>query len=132
MPDRPALLSALLIVGTIASGLLLRLTHVGLPFALVKYGGSFLWAAMIYWIVSALRPHWSIATSAWTAATVSTAVELFKLVHLPMLDAFRLTLPGALFLGRVFALWDLLAYAAAIALAALADRALRRDQPPMT
>lgn len=126
MPGRPLALSLLLVVGTIAAGLMLRLTHVGLPFAVVKYGGSMLWALMIYWIVSSFRPHWQVTTSALAAMIAATTVELFKLVHAPWLDAFRLTLPGALLLGRVFALWDLAAYAVAIAIGALADRAVRR------
>ena len=125
MPGRPPALSALLISGTIAAGLALRLTHIGLPFVVVKYGGSILWALMIYWIVSSLFPRWPIGRSALVAAGVATTVELFKLVHTPSLDAFRLTLPGALLLGRVFALWDLVAYAAAIVAGALLDRAIR-------
>lgn len=114
MSGRPPALSALLISGTIAAGLALRLTHVGVPFLIVKYGGSMLWALMIYWIASALFPRWPIGRSALASASIATAVELFKLVHAPWLDAFRLTLPGALLLGRVSALWDLLAYAVAI------------------
>lgn len=125
MPGRSFPLSALLIFGTIAAGLALRLIHVGLPFLVVKYGGSLLWALMIYWIVSMLRPAWPIPTSAWASLAVATAVELFKLVQTPALDAFRHTLPGMLLLGRVFALWDLVAYAIAIGLGALADRAIR-------
>jgi hypothetical protein len=125
MAARPQIVSAVLIGGTIAAGLALRLTHAGLPFVIVKYGGSMLWALMIYWIVSTLRRHWPIPASALAAMIVSSAVELFKLYHTPWLDGFRLTLPGALLLGRVFALWDLAAYAAAIALGALADRRVR-------
>ena len=125
MSGRPPALSALLISGTIAAGLALRLTHIGLPFVVVKYGGSMLWALMIYWIVSSLFPRWPIGRSALVAGLIASAVELFKLVHAPSLDAFRLTLPGALLLGRVFALWDLVAYAAAIVAGALLDRAIR-------
>ena len=126
MAGRSPLLSLLLIAGTIAAGLALRLTHVGLPFFIVKYGGSTLWALMIYWIVTAIRPHWPIMTSALAAAGIAAAVEFFKLVQTPAFDAFRRTLPGALLLGRVFSIWDLIAYAAAITAAALADRAMRQ------
>jgi len=45
---RPLALSALLIGATIAAGLMSRLTPLGLPNAVVKYGGSLLWALMIY------------------------------------------------------------------------------------
>lgn len=125
MRGRPLLLSALLIGGTIALGLALRLTHVGLPFLVVKYGGSVLWALMIYWIVTALRPRWPIGRGALAAAAIATAVELFKLYQAPGLDAFRRTLIGALLLGRVFSLWDLVAYAAAIVTGGFVDRAIR-------
>ena len=125
MSGRPPALSALLISGTIAAGLVLRLTHLGLPFAVVKYGGSILWALMIYWIVSTIRPGWPITKAALASGLIASAVELFKLYHVPWLDAFRLTLPGALLLGRVFSLWDLIAYAAAIIAGLCADRAMR-------
>ena len=124
---RPLWLSTLLIIATVAAGLTLRLTHVGLPFAVVKYGGSLLWALMIYWIVSTLRPRWPIPQGALAAGAVATAVEVFKLYHQPWLDAFRLTLPGALLLGRVFSVWDLVAYACAITGGAVADRSIRAN-----
>ena len=57
---------------------------------------------MIYWIVSAIRPGWPIVKGALASGAAAAAVELFKLYHMPALDAFRLTLPGALLLGRVF------------------------------
>ena len=126
MHSRPLLLSIALICATIAAGLALRLVPVGLPFGLVKYGGSVLWALMVYWMISTLFPRGPIARGAFVAAAVATAVELFKLVHTPPLDAFRLTLPGKLLLGRVFAFSDLAAYAAAILIGAWIDRAIRQ------
>jgi hypothetical protein len=54
---RPIALSALLIIMTMAAGLNVRLAPLGLPNVLAKYGGSLLWALMIYWIVSFVRPH---------------------------------------------------------------------------
>lgn len=126
MPHRRLFASALLIVATIVAGLTLRLTHLGLPFVVVKYGGSVLWALMIYWIVSSLRPNWPLINSGLASAAVAAAVEFFKLYHAPTLDAFRLTLPGALLLGRVFSISDLLAYTLAIVAGMLADRAIRR------
>jgi hypothetical protein len=122
---RPLALSALLIVATIAAGLTVRLTPLGLPNALVKYGGSLLWALMIYWIVSAVRPFWQLTTGALVSIAIAFCVELFKLFHMPLLDAFRLTLPGKLLLGRVFSLWDLIAYTVAIIVGVLADSMIR-------
>lgn len=125
MQRRPFALSMPLILATIAAGLTLRPIRLGLPAAVVKYGGSSLWALMIYWIVSTLRPRWPPMRSALGSSVVAVSVELFKLFHTPGLDAFRLTLPGKLLLGRVFSLWDLLAYACAIIAGMLADRAMR-------
>ena len=125
MQDRPLALSMLLIVTTIAAGLTLRLLRLGLPNAIVKCGGSILWALMVYWIVSAIRPRWPPIRSGVTSGGVALSVELFKLYHAPAVDAFRLTLPGKLLLGRVFSLWDLLAYACTVIVAVLADRAVR-------
>ena len=114
-----------LIVATIAAGLTLRLVGLGLPDGIVKYGGSFLWALMIYWIVSTGRPRWPLIRIALVSGVVALSVELFKLYHAPALDAFRLTLPGRLLLGRVFSPWDLLAYAGAIGAGVVADRTIR-------
>ena len=60
------------------------------------------------------------------AAVIATAVELFKLVHTPGLDAFRLTFAGKVVLGRFFYWSDFLAYYAAIAVAAWVDGCIRR------
>ena len=118
-------MSVLLTAVTVTAGLTIRLALLGLPNALTKYGGSLLWALMIYWIVSSIRPRWPLTRSALVSSAIASCVELFKLYHAPPLDAFRLTLPGKLLLGRVFSLSDLAAYAVAIIIGVLADRAIR-------
>jgi hypothetical protein len=97
----------------------------GLPPFIVKYGGSMLWALMIYWIVSALFARWSLPVVALISGAIAAAVEFLKLYHAPWLDAFRLTLPGILVLGRHFSLWDIMAYWIAICLGATVDGMLR-------
>lgn len=129
MPSRPLLLSLALMLVTITAGLAVRFAPLGLPLFVVKYGGSMLWALMVYWIISALLPSWRLLTVALLAGTLATAVEFFKLYHLPMLDAFRLTLPGVLLLGHFFSVWDIGAYWLAIVIGAFADKALRPPQP---
>jgi hypothetical protein len=59
------------------------------------------------------------------SGTIATGVEFFKLYRSQGMDAFRLTLPGTLLLGRYFSVWDIVAYWLAIALAALLDNKLR-------
>jgi hypothetical protein len=76
---------------TTAAGLVVRFAHLGLPPFVVKYGGSMLWALMIYWIASTGFPTRRIPTVVLLAGTVSTAIEFGKLYRSPALDAFRLT-----------------------------------------
>lgn len=97
---------------------------VDLPFSIVKYGGSLLWGSMVYFLVAfavatlaSVRP----AAIAVMALLVATGVELFRLYHTPWLDGFRLTMTGALLLGRVFSPWNIAAYAIGIAAACMLD-----------
>ncbi|KQP05414.1 DUF2809 domain-containing protein [Methylobacterium sp. Leaf93] len=106
----------------IVEGLSLRFVPLGLPIGIVEYGGSALWAAMVYALVAALLPHRNGRTILLVAGAIALVVELSRLVHTPWLDAFRLTLPGALLLGRIFSPWNLVAYAAGLAASALVDR----------
>ncbi len=111
---------------TIIAGLVLRRVPLGLPYVVVKFGGSMLWAAMVYWIFAAIRPAASSVGIAVNATLFATAIEFFKLYHASLLDSFRRTLAGALLLGRYFSWWDIVAYLAAIAFATLADQRLIR------
>jgi hypothetical protein len=116
---RVSLCAAVIVFGLMLRGFGLGL---GLPGSIVKYGGSMLWATMVFLLVAIAgprRPRWNIAL---LSAVIAVSVELFRLVHAPWLDAFRLTLPGALLLGRIFSPWDILAYGAGILLGTLLDR----------
>jgi hypothetical protein len=123
-------LSLALIVVTILFGLAIRFGSLGLPYFMVKYGGSALWALMIYWIVSTIAFRWRVSTCAIAAGIIATAVEFFKLYHSPAMDAFRLTLPGVLLFGRFFSVWDIAAYWMAIFVGALLDKRLRLEGRP--
>jgi Protein of unknown function (DUF2809) len=115
---------ACLCLSIIISGLALRGFGFGLglsPF-FVKYGGSMLWAAMVFFLVAiaaSSRARWSVAL---ISASIAICVELFRLVHAPWLDAFRLTTAGALLLGRIFSPWNMLAYGVGIIFGMLLDR----------
>lgn len=115
-----------LAIATMLAGLILRLIPLGLPYPLVKWGGSVLWAAMVYWLLAALLPYARVTTVILTAGVVAGLVESVRLYHSPGLDAFRLTLAGVLLLGRVFSKWHLVAYWAAIAVVSLLDWILVR------
>ncbi len=125
---RPTLTYFFLGFVIIAAGLLLRFVTAGLPVFLVKYGGSFLWAGMVYFLIAAVQAYRRPAILAIMAAVVAAFVELSRLYHTPGLDAFRLTLAGALLLGRVFDPWHLLAYGSAIVVAAVMDAAIIRPR----
>ena len=106
---------------TLVLGIVLRFAPLGLPPFVVKYGGSTMWALMIYWVLAvALRSlrSWRLMV---LAGVIATSVEFLKLYRTPWLDAFRLTLPGILLLGRYFSVWDIVAYWLAIGVGALVD-----------
>ncbi|MBR0777446.1 DUF2809 domain-containing protein [Bradyrhizobium diazoefficiens] len=123
-PLRTSLMRAALALGVIACGLGLRWYGfpLGLPAFVVKYGGSLLWATMVFLLAGALLPRLPRGQLAAIAAAIAVAVEFSRLVHAPWLDAFRLTTVGALLLGRIFSLWNLAAYAVGIALGVWTDR----------
>lgn len=116
-PLRTSLIRAALALIVIACGLSLRWYGfpLGLPAFVVKYGGSLLWATMVFLLVGVLLPRLTRNQLAAIAVATAVVVEFSRLVHVPWLDAFRLTTGGALLLGRIFSLWNLVAYAIGIA-----------------
>jgi uncharacterized protein DUF2809 len=119
MITRISLCLSIIIAGLVLRGFGFR---VGLPAFVVKYGGSLLWGTMVFFLVAVAIPGWSRRTVALIALAIAVGVELFRLVHAPWLDAFRLTTAGALLLGRIFSLWNIVAYAAGILLGVALDR----------
>lgn len=129
-PDQPvallraSLIRAALALAVIVCGLSLRWYgfRLGLPALVVKYGGSLLWATMVFLLVGVLLPQLTRTQIAAIAAMIAVVVEFSRLVHTPWLDAFRLTTTGALLLGRIFSLWNLVAYAIGISFGVWIDR----------
>jgi hypothetical protein len=116
-PMQKVMIRAALALIVIACGLSLRWYGfpLGLPAFVVKYGGSLLWATMVFLLAGVLLPRLTRTQIAALTAIIAIAVEFSRLVHAPWLDAFRLTTAGALLLGRIFSLWNLAAYAVGIA-----------------
>ena len=108
-------------VVTLASGLLMRFATLGLPWFVVKYGGSTMWALMVYWVLAFLWPQVRPQWLALAAGVIATLVELQRLYHSPGLDAARHSLVGILLLGNFFSVRDIVAYWVAIAVGALLD-----------
>jgi hypothetical protein len=126
---------ACLCLAIVISGLVLRRFGfgLGLPAIIVKYGGSMLWGAMVFFLVAIAARRRSRRYVALISAVIAVCVELFRLVHAPWLDDFRLTLAGALLLGRIFSAWDILAYGAGIGLGMGLDRLVAKaliKEPP--
>ncbi len=120
-PLQTSLIRGALALVPIACGLGLRWYGfpLGLPAFVVKYGGSLLWAMMVFLLVGVLLPR---LPRPQVAVVIAVVVEFSRLVHTPWLDAFRLTTAGALLLGRIFSLWNLAAYAIGIAFGVWIDR----------
>ena len=125
-PERRSrvIVRAALCLCTIVCGLALRGygPGFGLSTLAVKYGGSLLWGTMVLFLVALAALNLPRLGIVSISILIATGVELFRLVHAPWLDAFRLTLPGALLLGRVFSPWNILAYGVGIGFGVLLDR----------
>jgi Protein of unknown function (DUF2809) len=111
-------------LGVIGCGLALRRYGfgLGLPAPVVKYGGSVLWGTMVFFIVAMIAGGQLRRNITLISISIAVCVELFRLVHTPWLDDFRLTMAGALLVGRVFSWWNMLAYAVGIAMGMALDR----------
>jgi hypothetical protein len=118
---------ACLCLSIIVCGLALRKfgLGLGLPSVFVKYGGSMLWGTMVFFLVAIAAPGQSHRRVALISILLAVCVELFRLVHTPWLDDFRLTTWGALLLGRVYSPWNMLAYGVGIMLGMILDRMAR-------
>ena len=125
-PLQTSLIRAALTLVVIACGLYLRWygLPLGLPPFIVKYGGSLLWATMVFLLVGVLLPRLARTQIAGIAVGIAIVGELSRLVHAPWLDAFRLTTAGALLLGRIFSLWNVVAYCVGIVIGVCLDRLL--------
>ena len=106
---------------TLIVGLTVRFAPLGLPWFVVKYGGSAMWALMVYWVLAFVWPRIAPTWLALAAGVIATLVELQRLHHSPGLDAFRHSLAGILLLGNFFSVKDIVAYWAAIAVGAAVD-----------
>lgn len=129
-PPRFIVRRALISLLVIACGLTLRLTgyDIGLPYFLVKYGGSLLWGMMVFWLVGVLLPRQPVVVLATVSAAIAVLTEFTRLYHTPWLDQFRLELAGALLLGRIFSWGNIVAYLIGIILAALIERRVLEEK----
>lgn len=115
----------ILLLATIAAGLASRRYPDWQPDFVARYAGDTLWAAMVFWILSLVRPLWRARVLGAWALGIAFADEFSQLYRAPWIDAIRSTRLGALALGQGFLWSDLCCYAAGVALAMAIDRCLR-------
>jgi len=124
---RLACLALLLLL--IPLGLICRFVPIGLPPLIVKYGGSFLWAATVYWFIAFFLAHQKPLALGLIALFVTTAVEFLKQVQSAHLDLFRDTFFGKVLLGRHFSYTDIAVYWLSIACAVWLDHSTIHGRP---
>src|SRR5215469_3205303 len=129
---RRSFICALILLITIPIGLAVRYAPLHLPWFLYKYLGSFLWAVALYWFIATLFPKLRPKTLAIISTAAALVVEFSRLTPQPTIDAFRLTLPGQILLGRYFSLKNIATYLLAIATSALLDHHFHRRKPPFS
>ena len=116
---------ALWIVLVIGVGLLWRSPVLHLPPAVAKYGGSALWALLVFLLCGWLAPRLATGRMLVIAILIACAVEFSQLYHAPWIDQIRRTRMGALTLGSVFNWPDIPAYIFGIVAGAFAERLFR-------
>ena len=111
----------MLAFGTIVVGLAVHLFGTSLNPAARDITGDILWAIMMYWLVGAVFHRIAIGARCVMTYAICAAVELSQLFHSPSLDVLRATTPGHLVLGSGFDSRDLIAYAAGVLIACVAE-----------
>ena len=95
-------------------GFVCRFVPLGLPYVLVKYGGSFLWASTVYWFIGYFLARQKSVTLALLSLVVTAAIEFLKRVQSSTLENIRNTFFGIMILGRRFSYTDIAVYWIAI------------------
>jgi hypothetical protein len=99
---------------TIVLGLTSRSGSIPLPENVIAYAGDTLWAMMIVWLVSTLRPQWQTVNIALISLAFAFTIEFTQLYQAPWINEIRAYGPGGLILGFGFKLSDLACYMAGV------------------
>jgi Protein of unknown function (DUF2809) len=95
-------------------GFVCRFVPVGLPYLIVKYGGSFLWASTVYWFIGYFLARQKPLVLALISLVITAAIEFLKRVQSSTLENIRNTFFGIMILGRFFSYTDIAVYWIAI------------------
>jgi len=79
-----------------------------------KYPGDALWAAMVFFGLSALRPRASTLSVSLLTFATCFVIEAMKLYQAPWIVGIRHTTLGHLVFGHVFSVQNLVAYAVGV------------------
>ena len=114
----------LLAILTMMVGLASRRYRPHLPSFIGEYGGDFLWALMLFLVVSFILAGRPVFQRGIISLVLAFAVEVSQLYHAPWIDGIRSTTLGGLVLGFGFLWSDLVCYMVGVAAGVLADRFL--------
>ena len=95
-------------------GFVCRFVPIGLPYVIVKYGGSFLWASTVYWFIGYFLARQKPFTLALISLVITAGIEFLKRIQSSTLENIRNTFFGIMILGRRFSYTDIAVYWAAI------------------
>jgi len=95
-------------------GFACRFFPLGLPYVIVKYGGSFFWASTVYWFIGYFLARQRPLTLALFSLIITAAIEFLKRVQSSTLENIRNTFFGIMILGRRFSYTDIAVYWLAI------------------
>ena len=95
-------------------GFVCRFVPIGLPYLIVKYGGSFLWASTVYWFIGYFLIRQKPLVLALISFVVTSGIEFLKRVQSSTLEHIRNTFFGIMILGRYFSYTDIAVYWIAI------------------
>jgi hypothetical protein len=119
-----------LAIATLAVGLAVHWHGASLGPVLRDIVGDALWAAMMFWFISALNPGLRLAARGIVALCICLAVEAGQLIDSPALDALRNSSVGHLVLGSGFDPRDFASYSVGVFAAMLITSGLARRGGP--
>ena len=108
-------------MGVIALGLASRRGYSPFSAALGNYPGDALWAWVVLLCVAWVRPAITRPRLVVWSLGIAFAIEFLQLYQAPWMQALRANKLAYLVLGNGFDPWDLVAYAAGIALGMMVD-----------
>jgi len=115
---------------TIAAGLAVHWHGASLGPVLRDVVGDALWAAMMFWFVSALIPGLSLGARGIVALCICFAVETAQRIDSPALDTLRNSTIGHLVLGSGFDPRDFVSYSVGVFAAMLVAYGVARRGGP--